>query len=147
MDEERVPVRTAREVLEGSRDASVGRPGLPGVRQPGNLGGPLGPMGRNCEAGCHARRFRERLPAEDRRMARPQSHDGDLQGARRGPRPDPPNRPRPSTGSLKIRSEEHTSELQSQSNLVCRLLLDKKKTMQLDTPSGPLATSYWPQPC
>src|SRR2546430_8546220 len=25
------------------------------------------------------------------------------------------------------RSEEHTSELQSQSNLVCRLLLDKKK--------------------
>src|SRR2546430_6207454 len=26
-----------------------------------------------------------------------------------------------------IRSEEHTSELQSQSNLVCRLLLDKKK--------------------
>src|SRR2546427_2648224 len=30
----------------------------------------------------------------------------------------------PSDGS---RSEEHTSELQSQSNLVCRLLLEKKK--------------------
>src|SRR5688572_5343546 len=30
----------------------------------------------------------------------------------------------PSVGS---RSEEHTSELQSQSNLVCRLLLEKKK--------------------
>src|SRR2546430_8611150 len=30
------------------------------------------------------------------------------------------------TASLK-RSEEHTSELQSQSNLVCRLLLEKKK--------------------
>src|SRR2546430_4848365 len=29
------------------------------------------------------------------------------------------------------RSEEHTSELQSQSNLVCRLLLEKKKTKQL----------------
>src|SRR5205085_11433390 len=29
------------------------------------------------------------------------------------------------TGSIK--SEEHTSELQSQSNLVCRLLLEKKK--------------------
>src|SRR5688572_32105011 len=29
------------------------------------------------------------------------------------------------------RSEEHTSELQSQSNLVCRLLLEKKKTTQL----------------
>src|SRR2546427_7856681 len=29
--------------------------------------------------------------------------------------------------SAKDRSEEHTSELQSQSNLVCRLLLEKKK--------------------
>src|SRR2546427_3301778 len=29
---------------------------------------------------------------------------------------------------LRERSEEHTSELQSQSNLVCRLLLEKKKT-------------------
>src|SRR2546427_2904789 len=29
----------------------------------------------------------------------------------------------------KSRSEEHTSELQSQSNLVCRLLLEKKKKM------------------
>src|SRR2546430_4635860 len=28
---------------------------------------------------------------------------------------------------VRIRSEEHTSELQSQSNLVCRLLLEKKK--------------------
>src|SRR2546430_4738020 len=28
-----------------------------------------------------------------------------------------------------IRSEEHTSELQSQSNLVCRLLLEKKKKL------------------
>src|SRR2546430_13063177 len=30
--------------------------------------------------------------------------------------------------ALEERSEEHTSELQSQSNLVCRLLLEKKKT-------------------
>src|SRR2546427_7368176 len=30
---------------------------------------------------------------------------------------------------LRTRSEEHTSELQSQSNLVCRLLLEKKKTL------------------
>src|SRR2546430_4934762 len=29
---------------------------------------------------------------------------------------------------VQLRSEEHTSELQSQSNLVCRLLLEKKKT-------------------
>src|SRR2546430_8921651 len=31
------------------------------------------------------------------------------------------------------RSEEHTSELQSQSNLVCRLLLEKKKTSRRDS--------------
>src|SRR5438270_10008370 len=30
------------------------------------------------------------------------------------------------------RSEEHTSELQSQSNLVCRLLLEKKKKIYYD---------------
>src|SRR2546430_13443418 len=35
-----------------------------------------------------------------------------------------PGRRRPGAGP---RSEEHTSELQSQSNLVCRLLLEKKK--------------------
>src|SRR2546430_5035345 len=34
----------------------------------------------------------------------------------------------PGTGVI-ARSEEHTSELQSQSNLVCRLLLEKKKTI------------------
>src|SRR2546430_12707433 len=32
---------------------------------------------------------------------------------------------------LILRSEEHTSELQSQSNLVCRLLLEKKKNITL----------------
>src|SRR2546430_9402455 len=35
--------------------------------------------------------------------------------------------------SLGMRSEEHTSELQSQSNLVCRLLLEKKKLNTLQT--------------
>src|SRR2546430_4957255 len=35
-------------------------------------------------------------------------------------------RPR-AAGAVLPRSEEHTSELQSQSNLVCRLLLEKKK--------------------
>src|SRR2546430_13449687 len=45
----------------------------------------------------------------------------------------PPDATIPSTPSstssqlLSWRSEEHTSELQSQSNLVCRLLLEKKK--------------------
>src|SRR2546430_13701283 len=34
------------------------------------------------------------------------------------------------------RSEEHTSELQSQSNLVCRLLLEKKKSIPHSTTSS-----------
>src|SRR2546430_6427855 len=38
-----------------------------------------------------------------------------------------------------VRSEEHTSELQSQSNLVCRLLLEKKKTQQQQAPRCELA--------
>src|SRR2546430_16917704 len=46
----------------------------------------------------------------------------------------------------KVRSEEHTSELQSQSNLVCRLLLEKKKTTVLlsvasTSPSMPLVAA------
>src|SRR2546427_8324245 len=39
----------------------------------------------------------------------------------------PTSSSRTSSGSVTTRSEEHTSELQSQSNLVCRLLLEKKK--------------------
>src|SRR2546430_11809550 len=42
------------------------------------------------------------------------------------------------------RSEEHTSELQSQSNLVCRLLLEKKTTLKQDCF---LATSYCARLC
>src|SRR2546430_8617445 len=38
------------------------------------------------------------------------------------------------SSAWKRRSEEHTSELQSQSNLVCRLLLEKKKTPPTDNP-------------
>src|SRR5690242_20897190 len=42
------------------------------------------------------------------------------------------SRPTPcSPESLDARSEEHTSELQSHVNLVCRLLLEKKKQMNL----------------
>src|SRR5256886_6039842 len=48
------------------------------------------------------------------------------------------------------RSEEHTSELQSQSNLVCRLLLEKKKLLQptvhtllpVDPRSAPSSRSF-----
>src|SRR5438270_5317364 len=46
------------------------------------------------------------------------------------------------------RSEEHTSELQSQSNLVCRLLLEKKKITierHFASTSSPVPTTvhYW----
>src|SRR5260370_26505163 len=40
---------------------------------------------------------------------------------------------RQAAGVLVQRSEEHTSELQSHLNLVCRLLLEKKKKRQLET--------------
>src|SRR2546430_11026146 len=39
-----------------------------------------------------------------------------------------------------VRSEEHTSELQSQSNLVCRLLLEKKNA------NSETSGDFWPQP-
>src|SRR3954466_917426 len=41
--------------------------------------------------------------------------------------------------ALPIRSEEHTSELQSHDNLVCRLLLEKKKHNSRRVPRHPLA--------
>src|SRR5256885_11919705 len=40
------------------------------------------------------------------------------------------------------RSEEHTSELQSPCNLVCRLLLEKKKTVQ--SPTRDLSGNHYP---
>src|SRR2546430_12987112 len=40
----------------------------------------------------------------------------------------------PSSMNSRPRSEEHTSELQSQSNLVCRLLLEKKQPISLPAP-------------
>src|SRR2546430_5377553 len=58
---------------------------------------------------CHASgslKFRRRATPSSRRTGWPKSSH-------------------PATG--RVRSEEHTSELQSQSNLVCRLLLEKKK--------------------
>src|SRR5205085_4050943 len=46
----------------------------------------------------------------------------------RGFDPQEARKRRPRSGEAHKRSEEHTSELQSQSNLVCRLLLEKKKS-------------------
>src|SRR2546430_13747591 len=52
---------------------------------------------------------------------------------------------RGSAPRISIRSEEHTSELQSQSNLVCRLLLEKKKTYTASLPHpSPLPTHRRP---
>src|SRR2546430_4677838 len=54
-----------------------------------------------------------------------------------------PNVPLTCTSALEwrrlpfTRSEEHTSELQSQSNLVCRLLLEKKKKMKIRIMTDP----------
>src|SRR5206468_10317155 len=39
-----------------------------------------------------------------------------------------------------LRSEEHTSELQSRSDLVCRLLLEKKKNIQISSLSSLIIT-------
>src|SRR5256885_17192588 len=54
---------------------------------------------------------------------------GDAGRAVRARRLDPRRRTAP-----RGRSEEHTSELQSPCNLVCRLLLEKKKNLQTPTP-------------
>src|SRR2546421_5538461 len=52
---------------------------------------------------------------------------------------------------LVVRSEEHTSELQSRSDLVCRLLLEKKKKgkwerLVLKEISGATTAAYAPNP-
>src|SRR5690606_39332742 len=75
------------------------------ARQPGGelfTGGP----GRGRDRGVAQARGAEPLPAPDRGRSRPG-----------------PGGPGVRTGG---RSEEHTSELQSRENLVCRLLLEKK---------------------
>src|ERR1022692_5213904 len=46
------------------------------------------------------------------------------------------------TDRRRCRSEEHTSELQSPCNLVCRLLLEKKKTTQQHTVHSPHTILY-----
>src|SRR5688572_30984453 len=62
--------------------------------------------------------FRSQRPrgSDPRSRSSAVARGGAAGGARRGSR-----------DGLQPRSEEHTSELQSQSNVVCRLLLEKKK--------------------
>src|SRR5260370_18839374 len=55
-----------------------------------------------------------------------------------------PKTPTRKTAALNCRSEEHTSELQSHLNLVCRLLLEKKKTRQILGPPAHLSARLTP---
>src|SRR2546429_4256541 len=50
---------------------------------------------------------------------------------------------KPSSCSCRLRSEEHTSELQSRLHLVCRLLLDKNKNSTGS--ANVLANCYYPR--
>src|SRR5690349_22704758 len=79
-----------------------------------------------------------RRPARRRSLPRTQLRDARQMPAarlpRRDPIPSPANRPgrarrrySASSHPRSTRSEEHTSELQSRRDLVCRLLLEKKK--------------------
>src|SRR2546427_3468175 len=54
-------------------------------------------------------------------------------GARQAVFGDAAHGPLDQAAAVETRSEEHTSELQSQSNLVCRLLLEKKKNTTKQT--------------
>src|SRR2546428_3290824 len=81
--------------------------------------------------------FRSRVPrvpvwpassSTGRHQAHPAPHRRSP-GIREGPVP----------GPRRCRSEEHTSELQSRSDLVCRLLLEKKKKENLHS----LVSSYY----
>src|SRR5438067_10077403 len=64
------------------------------------------------------------LPVGGRARPRHDHHPRPARGAGACAAPPPPPRRRPAGRS---RSEEHTSELQSRFDLVCRLLLEKKK--------------------
>src|SRR5438034_7084249 len=61
------------------------------------------------------------LEAGHQRQRDDQSHDADRHAER---------------GDERDRSEEHTSELQSHSDLVCRLLLEKKKNTKNNQPTA-----------
>src|SRR2546427_5860705 len=74
--------------------------------------------------------FRSRAPRGDPGREHRQPAAGDPARGDRGDadsQADALGRPRLGLRPPGARSEEHTSELQSQSNLVCRLLLEKKK--------------------
>src|SRR2546430_11579713 len=95
---------------------------------------------RSRQGGRRLRRRRDRQPLDgqdrradrdqDRRLQDRQPVQELLRRVRTGEQEQQVGGPHGPAGA---RSEEHTSELQSQSNLVCRLLLEKKKTKMNDT--------------
>src|SRR2546430_3122493 len=76
-----------------------------------------------------AREARPRTPGARRRARRGCARPAHDVRSRSGPRPS--RQRRRACRLRRRRSEEHTSELQSQSNLVCRLLLEKKKPRRI----------------
>src|SRR5436309_11009764 len=67
------------------------------------------------------------LRSSGHRPIRPDGHAAHREHRRRYPPADGRARHREGLDPRPCRSEEHTSELQSRENLVCRLLLEKKK--------------------
>src|SRR5438034_7188053 len=72
----------------------------------------------------HARTVPEQAPKACRSQGQCQ---GGTAAGLKFPAPGPESEPRIAARKVPTRSEEHTSELQSHSDLVCRLLLEKKK--------------------
>src|SRR2546426_8570353 len=88
---------------------------------------PAAPDGRPRQA-VHRRQTARRLPlAGPGRRRRAQADPRHPRANRRREREAGPARDAAHLRGLADRSEEHTSELQSPCNLVCRLLLEKKK--------------------
>src|SRR5690606_40617328 len=83
-------------------------------------------------ASCHVPDSSATREATCRQMPRARVSGVTPDGTRLPTRP--PHRPaRRSRTRTRTRSEEHTSELQSRENLVCRLLLEKKKNKKQKT--------------
>src|SRR5256885_4014945 len=99
-----------------------------------------------------SRRRRRPVPAANQRVHRLVERRSVRRSRLRRRRHPEALRCRPNRGRAYTRSEEHTSELQSPCNLVCRLLLEKKnKTTptagsERSTPTL-LAPSLWPPSC
>src|SRR5690242_20923893 len=113
----RVPacvVDVARHSRVGARDPARSR------REAGDARN----AGAETAAGAEGSRASRRRIVESRGSPAGRNAVGNFPGA--GPEW---RRPRQGDGERQGRSEEHTSELQSHVNLVCRLLLEKKKKM------------------